>query len=332
MKRIGTAFLILCLLLPCAAQAGEVRDASGVVQDGGRLRGDIVGTSPETGETALALRVDCPAPPDFAPEQLAILTTEWVAPDEAAVGRAMRATGADWSDGGLERFGPAFVSGSAAPLSPGTGHTDEARRQACDTALAFVEACGLGQGQLLEALRPEDEARQSALNEAPEAREAFLARTLNEWFTPRLDYTRVQLAFSLRDLPVSPCFWPGGDGVSHSCVANLYVGDAGEIREFILSYAPREVSAAPCAGAVKTPLEALEELAGQFDCTQPVSREDERGRALPAHWPVVLDIRPAYHTDDGVTFFPAWLITTAWQDSDGQTGKTWLTAIDAREP
>ena len=79
-------------------------------------------------------------------------------------------------------------------------------------------------------------------------------------------------------------------------------------------------------------LEALEELAGQFDCTQPVSREDERGRALPAHWPVVLDIRPAYHTDDGATFFPAWLITVAWQESGGQTGMPWLAVIDARKP
>ena len=83
---------------------------------------------------------------------------------------------------------------------------------------------------------------------------------------------------------------------------------------------------------IKTPLEALEDLARQFDCIQPVPREDERGRALPAHWPVVLDIRPAYHTADGVTFFPAWLVATAWQDSDGQTGMPWLVAIDARRP
>lgn len=115
-------------------------------------------------------------------------------------------------------------------------------------------------------------------------------------------------------------------------MANLYVGDSGEMRDFTLSYAPREVSAAPYAGAVKTPLEALEDLARQFDCIQPVPREDERGRALPAHWPVVLDIRPAYHTADGVTFFPAWLVATAWQDSHGQTGMPWLVAIDARRP
>ena len=104
------------------------------------------------------------------------------------------------------------------------------------------------------------------------------------------------------------------------------------MRDFTLSYAPREVSASPYAGAVKTPLEALEDLARQFDCIQPVPREDERGRALPAHWPVVLDIRPAYHTADGVTFFPAWLVATAWQDSHGQTGMPWLVAIDARRP
>ena len=63
---------------------------------------------------------------------------------------------------------------------------------------------------------------------------------------------------------------------------------------------------------------------GSLTASSPFPREDERGRALPAHWPVVLDIRPAYHTADGVTFFPAWLVATAWQDSDGQTGMPWL--------
>ena len=334
MKRIWTLLLTLCLLLPCAAHALETRDASGVTESGGRLQGDIVGLSAESGEAALALRVDCPVPADFAPEQRAVLTAEWRTFDEAAVGEAVRATGANWQDGDLERSGSAFAFGSAAPCaSDGHGEaTDGARARASDAALAFVASCGLGDGHVISALRPEDEARLYALNEAPEAREAFVARTLTEWFTPRLDYTWVQLAFTLRGLPVAPCYWPGADGVSHSCVANLYVGDAGEIREFILSYAPREVSAAPYAGAVKAPLEALEELAGQFDCIRPAPREDERGRALPAHWPVALDIRPAYHTADGATFFPAWLITVAWQESGGQTGMPWLAVIDARKP
>ncbi len=83
----------LCLLLPCTADAAKARDASGVTASGGRLRGDIVGVSGESGETALALRVDCPVPPEFTPEQLAVLTTEWIVPDETAVGEAMRATG-----------------------------------------------------------------------------------------------------------------------------------------------------------------------------------------------------------------------------------------------
>lgn len=306
MKRAWTYLLVLCLLLPCAADAAKARDASGVTASGGRLRGDIVGVSGESGETALALRVDCPIPPEFTPEQLAVLTTEWIVPDETAVGEAMRATGADWSDGALKRFGPAFAAGSAAPLSPAASGTDAdgAREQARATALSFLLDCGLSEGHVIHLLRPEDEARLYALNEAPETREAFVRRSLAEWFTPRVDYTWVQLAFSLRGLPVSPCTWTGADGVGHSCVANLYVGDSGEMRDFTLSYAPREVSAAPYAGAVKTPLEALEDLARQFDCIQPVPREDERGRALPAHWPVVLDIRPAYHTADGVTFSP----------------------------
>lgn len=334
MKRAWTYLLVLCLLLPCAADAAKARDASGVTASGGRLRGDIVGVSGESGETALALRVDCPIPPEFTPEQLAVLTTEWIVPDETAVGEAMRATGADWSDGALKRFGPAFATGSAAPLSPAASGTDadDARERARATALSFLLDCGLSEGHVIHLLRPEDEARLYALNEAPEAREAFVRRSLAEWFTPRVDYTWVQLAFSLRGLPVSPCTWTGADGVGHSCVANLYVGDSGEMRDFTLSYAPREVSAAPYAGAVKTPLEALEDLARQFDCIQPVPREDERGRALPAHWPVVLDIRPAYHTADGVTFFPVWLVATAWQDSHGQTGMPWLVAIDARRP
>ena len=76
MKRAWTYLLVLCLLLPCAADAAKARDASGVTASGGRLRGDIVGVSGESGETALALRVDCPVPPEFTPEQLAVLTTD----------------------------------------------------------------------------------------------------------------------------------------------------------------------------------------------------------------------------------------------------------------
>ena len=57
MKRAWTYLLVLCLLLPCAADAAKARDASGVTASGGRLRGDIVGVSGESGETALALRV-----------------------------------------------------------------------------------------------------------------------------------------------------------------------------------------------------------------------------------------------------------------------------------
>ena len=334
MKRIWIALLALCLLLPCAAHALETRDASGVTENDGWLLGDIVGANAENGEAALALRVDCPVPPDFTPAQRAVLTTEWRTFDEAAVGEAVRATGADWRNGDLERSGSAFAFGSAAPLaSDEHGEApDGAHARASDAALAFVASCGLGNGHVISALRPEDEARLYALNEAPEAREAFVARTLTEWFTPRLDYTWVQLAFTLRGLPVAPCYWPDADGVSRACVANLYLGDGGELRDFTLSYAPCEVSAVPYTGALKTPLEALGELARQFACVQPSPREDERGRALPAHWPVALDIRPAYHTADGVTFFPAWLIAVAWQESDGQTGMPWLAAIDARRP
>ena len=63
MKRAWTYLLVLCLLLPCAADAAKARDASGVTASGGRLRGDIVGVSGESGETALALRVDSPRTP-----------------------------------------------------------------------------------------------------------------------------------------------------------------------------------------------------------------------------------------------------------------------------
>ena len=49
MKRAWTYLLVLCLLLPCAADAAKARDASGVTASGGRLRGDIVGVSGESG-------------------------------------------------------------------------------------------------------------------------------------------------------------------------------------------------------------------------------------------------------------------------------------------
>lgn len=328
MKRIIAALLAACLL-PCAALASEARDASGVTETDGRLRGDIVGTGAEGGQ--LALRVDCPLPADFAPEQRAVLTTEWIVPDEAAVGEAMRATGADWRDADLERLAPAFVSGEAEPL-PAGADAEGAAKRACAAAQRFLRSCGLGEGSVLHILRPEDEARLDAFNVIPDARAAYIRRVLAEWFTPRLDYTWVQLAFTLRGLTVSPCVWRGADGVSRSSVANLYIGDAGEMRTFILAYAPRETSAQGYAGALKEPLEALVELSEGFDCALASPREDERGRELPAQWPVALDIRPAYHSDDGVTFYPAWLVTLAWQDADGLTGRSWLAAVDARKP
>ena len=223
---------------------------------------------------------------------------------------------------------------SAAPCaSDGHGEaTDGARARASDAALAFVASCGLGDGHVISALRPEDEARLYALNEAPEAREAFVARTLTEWFTPRLDYTWVQLAFTLRGLPVAPCYWPGADGVSRACVANLYLGDGGELRDFTLSYVPCEAGAAPYAGTLKRRWRRSRSWPDSLTASGRLPARMSVGAPCPPHWPVALDIRPAYHTADGVTFFPAWLITVAWQESGGQTGMPWLAVIDARKP
>ena len=119
MKRAWTYLLVLCLLLPCTADAAKARDASGVTASGGRLRGDIVGVSGESGETALALRVDCPRPPEFTPEQLAVLTTEWIVPDETAVGGAIaRDRRGLPSDGAAETLRPRLLRPEAPLPSP----------------------------------------------------------------------------------------------------------------------------------------------------------------------------------------------------------------------
>lgn len=332
MKRGIALLMALLLLAPAALAQEDARDASGVVLADGRLTGAVTGLNKETGRQEQALWVDCPEPAAFAKEQLALLTTKWLEPDAALIGSAVRATGAAWRDGALELFTPYSFAGEARALDS-SADPDEARARAPGIAQDFARAIGAGDTLVVSALHPEDEARAQSLNEPPETREAFIRRTLKEWYTPRLDSTWVQLTYTLRGLPAVGT-WERrdeqGDLCAYSSAANFYIGDAGEMRGFILFYAPREVSAAPYGGPLKTWREALTELAGRYGCADPAPTTDERGRVIPAHRFTVTGVSPCFQTDDGALYHPGWLFTVAWEEENGPRAQAVLHSIDAR--
>lgn len=330
MKRV-LAVIMACLLCAGGALAEiEQRDATGVSASDGRLTGAVVGLGREADRMEEALYVDCPVPENFTAEQLVEITAEFTALDTAAIGSAVRATGAAWRDTAIETMNSNAAFGETKALASNLT-ADAAREQAINAAKAFLRDCGLGEGWVVSALRPEDEARMRAASLAESVREAAEKRTLREWYRQDINYTWVQALFTLRGLPVAPEWKNAEKNVVESCVANLYIGDAGEMREFILFYAPRELSAKPYAGDVKTPLEAIAELSAEYGCRDPEPGEDERGRATPALRNRVTDVRPAYKSDNGQTFYPAWLITVTSQTDAGESAYVVQYAIDARK-
>lgn len=328
MKKILFVMLV-CLMLTGAALAEE-RDASGVTEQNGRLTGVVNGPNERNGQIEPALWVDCAYPDTFSGEQLAVITAEWAELDESRLRQALSESGGTWCESAYERFHAYSAVGGAEAL-PADAQAGEAKVRAVEIAQAFVRACGLGDSRVIKALRPEDEARSRSMSVAPEAREALIRRELKEWFVPDIRYTWVSLQFRLRGLPAAVEWW-ASDSLVCSSVANLYIGDAGEIREFILFYAPREVDAVPYAGALKSWREALEEAAAGFDCRFPQPSRDERGREIPAARYEVSAVEPGYASRDGKQWYPAWLLTVDRVEDESLRSPAALEiAIDARK-
>ena len=319
------------------------RDASGVIEENGRLSGSVTGPASiwdsegneRFGDPAACLTVDAPAPQDFADEQLAIITAPYIAFSDEQLGEAMQSTGQRaWQfDEYVKQHSPDWGALSGKPL-PATMTPDEARENAKQVALDFLLKAGVGGARVLSALRPEDEADVFSLNVIPEQREAERARILREWHTSHRDYTWVQLQFTLRGL-LSLCHMVDEDGASCSSVANLYIGDAGEMRDAIIVHAPREAGAVPYTGELKTWREALELVANWYGCTEENNayhHTDLRGRETYVSEFVVTSVEPGYLSADGETYVPAWIITE--QNRLVDTGEflhtPTLWAVDAR--
>ena len=344
MKRIILSTLILSLFIPACAFAahsavdGAVKNAaegktpgdiSAVIEADERAVGPVYGINEETGARGEVLYVDAPLPADFTDDQRAVITAEHISIDRSSLLEALRARG---------------VSPGSVVIKPGVAYNDDVGRSlsshealsseaAAAIARQFVADCGLGDTYLLFALRPEEEARGLSAQEAPEAQEDAYKRILREWHRANINYTSVRLGFTLRGLPVESS-WTGADGVARSSVANLYVGDAGEIRDFSLWYAPREVRAQPYTGALKTWREALCELSSRFGAYNGEPRTDIRGRQAPPLRTTITDILPGYASSDGVTFFPAWIFIAdtfaLCGDDSVPVNSIWTYAIDAR--
>ena len=319
------------------------RDASGVVEKDGRLSGSVTGPASiwdneghETfGAPTACLTVDAPAPQGFTDEQRVIITAPYIAFSDEQLGAAMQSTGQRaWHfDEYVKAHSPDWGTATGKPL-PATMSPDEARENAKQVALDFLREAGVGGARVLSALRPEDEADVFSLNVIPEQREAERARILREWHTSHQDYTWVQLQFTLRGL-MALCHTVDEEGASCSSVANLYIGDAGEMRDAIIVHAPREVSAVPYTGELRTWREALELVALWYGCTEENNIyhcTDLRGRETHVTEFVVTGVEPGYLSADGETYVPAWIITE--QTRNVETGEFLYTptlwAIDAR--
>lgn len=345
MKRILSLLLILCLLVPACVLATEsatdsIRksvieanapgDVSAVLESDGRIVGPVYGVNAETGVRGESLYVDAPLPADFTEEQRVLITASFLEIDKDLLTDALLATGVKHSNIFLDHNCAYNTDLGITLPAPDTLLTHE---QASTIAQRFVADCGLGETRVLFALRPEEEASRIAAQEAPEAQEAIVQRTLREWYRADTRYTSVRLLFTLRGLPVGET-WMDADNVCNSSVANLFVGDAGEIRDFSLWYAPSEVSAAPYAGELKTWQEALAEFSASYSPYNGEPRTDARGRETPPLRDTVTQILPAYGSRDGKTFVPCWLFVTdtlALGDGDPvPSGYIWATAIDAR--
>ena len=319
------------------------RDASGVIEENGRLSGFVTGPASiwdsagheSFGAPAVSLTVDAPVPQEFTDEQLAIITAPYIAFSDEQLGAAMQSTGQrTWEfDEYIKQHSPDWGTATGKAL-PATMTPDEARENAKQVAADFLREASVDGARLVFALRPEDEADMYTLSVIPEQREAERARILREWHTSKRDYTWVQLQYTLRGL-TTLCETINENGASCGSIANLYIGDAGEMREAILVHAPREVSATPYTGGLRSWREALELVAGWYGSTEENNvyhSTDLRGRETHAWERVVTAVEPGYLSSDGVTYVPAWVFTVQNRliDSDELCSAPSLWAVDAR--
>ena len=317
-------------------------DASGVVEENGRLSGPVTSLRvldydghPFLGDPAVSFIVDAPAPQDFTDEQRVIITAPAIAFSDEQLGAAMQSTGLrSWQ---IDEYVKKNVLNSGhvtAKALPATMDADKARENAKQVALDFLREAGVGGARVIHAMRPEDDAATWSLNVIPEQREAERARILREWHTSHRDYTWVHLEFTLHDL-VALCEAIDDEGISNSSVANLYIGDAGEMREACVFCAPQETGATPYTGDLITWREALEIFAGEYGSSEENNAYpiiDERGRTASVIEHVITAIEPGYMSADGETYVPAWIITE--QDRVVDSGELYfypsVRAVDAR--
>ena len=342
LKGLALLCALVCLALaavPAFCEDDErprkERDLSGLVEQDGRVTGEITGLD-WNGKPGVAMLVDAALPADFTDAQRAVIRTERVSfADSAKLIAALEATGAVNIRIDPEGIGRADWGNAQSDPKRATMTADEARENAKHVAAAFCQSVGVGDIVITSALRPEDEAKNHTIDAAPEAREAMAARILREWFRADRDYTDVRFDPVLRGLRAVGGLmeeteygeaWLGITG-------QLLVGDAGEVRSASIVLMPREVSAEPYAGELISWREALEEISQRFGVTAYGDvRRDDHGRETPMMHSVVTGIEPGYATRDGETYAPAWLFTIDWMRvEDGALwGDPHTDSVDAR--
>lgn len=223
MKRATSILLLLCLLIPIGSFA-EPLDFSNVVENDGRLTGELVTAEPTETNTDTTLRIDCAAPRPLTDEQWVRLHTEFWKTDKKAFGKALKAVGTSTQQGSwwntmndplrreiawrgtpdIDTFGVVAAAELTASM-----------QAAADTYQRFFESLGL-QPDIVAvcdyAKRDYAAFRQNSDDEANAERSCkdFLEKEAKLKRDPA-DYTWIVGRISLRGLPVGSMSYPDGD-------------------------------------------------------------------------------------------------------------------------
>lgn len=306
----GTCFLTACVLtlalvmscLPVQAETGKNGkwtvyyakdvDLSGIAEKDGRLSGSVTTFRPKADPRVL--RIDCPVPAEFTPEQLQAITVEYRKFNKTALADALNAVGTDPGKGKMEIYNDGWDQRGAVyraeellwpftsnyfgrNMATGALNKEHPKydQMACAarTASAFLKELGfVPYEDGLNVSRLYDPAVYGLMPQRSDwalLQEEFnkdYRKLLKKYIRTDVEYTVVGAAITMRGLPVYPEFyWPSGTArepgaiTGNSSRANIAIKDGGTIVDVSLSSLPVEKSAAPMAAPAHSWQEALKE-------------------------------------------------------------------------
>lgn len=327
---IGTLMALALGALPALAETGKLGkwevhhaqevDLSHLSQEHGQLTGIIETFRPKADPRIL--RVDCPVPGDFAPEQQAALTVEYKRFNKEELIGALKAVGADPGQGKISLYGgrdapgaifrgedllSAFFTGHAkSVMAEGGPEQASAKRDEMEaahrTAASFLRALGfepyepgMSASPLYDPQTYGLERDRSDWRELQEENNRECMRSRRRLDRTDFNYTVVSSAVMLNGLPAYDLFfWPSGDErepeaiTGDSTRADIAVKDGGILAEVSLSSLPIFKSAKPLSQPLHTWQEALREFIATYwvDHANPADtliRDALKGREATAY-------------------------------------------------